>query len=59
MRKSLVLKKETLARLSGDDLRAVVGAFPTGTGPGEPSQLIACNGTGLYLTLPLDGCIHH
>jgi hypothetical protein len=57
--KTLVLKKDTLTELGTDELSAVVGALPTGlTSTTDPSAILHCDGTGLYLTLPLDGCIH-
>jgi hypothetical protein len=65
MARTLSLKKETLAELSQDELRAVNGGFPTTTwvlptgGTTEVPTYDVCpsKGTGLYLSIPLKGCL--
>jgi hypothetical protein len=58
-RRTLSLKKETLAQLGPDDLRAVNGAFPTGTSTWAVPTVYQCplDGTGYYLTVPVTGCV--
>jgi hypothetical protein len=48
----LSLKKETLGALDADQLRAVVGAYPTG----KDLPTYSCF-TGIWPTLPLDRCV--
>jgi hypothetical protein len=51
--KRLALKKETLGSLDADQLRAVVGGYPTGK---DLPTLDSCF-TGIWPTLPLDRCV--
>jgi hypothetical protein len=60
MTRRLALKKETLAELSQDDLRAVNAGFPTTTWviPDVPTyDVCPSKGTGLYLSIPVKGCL--
>jgi len=61
MKRSLVLKKETLTDLSASELSLVAGAGDPQPTPPQPAPQIptweACPLTGPYPTLPIRDCI--